>query len=152
MFLVGAAGHSSGCSYLVDHFPFPKKKPKGMGILKFVELDLKSKLRDWLLKENIVKAKQTSKRDEGVELYVSALIAIDKKVFTLDIMDDTVLIEQVPEINAIGCGHKNAMTIFQQLGGADSTVEPEQIVQLAIKAAADYSWGCDNNIDIIVEN
>lgn len=163
-YLIGASGHGAACGYVVDHFPIlkPDKAFKPENIIKYVELDIKNQLREWLIKEKIVKdlsnkeepvkrsKSKYKRREDEADVEVGALLVFRGLVFYVYICDDSVLIEQVPSINGAGCGRTPAIAAMTSTAN-DPHLTVADRLRLGIKSAAAYSWGCDDQIDIISE-
>lgn len=141
--LIGFAGTADVGYAITYHFPIPELNTNRTEFS--IEIVFRNALRGWLLENKFIHDEDS----KHLKCYADCegLIVYNSKVFNIEISDNIVTILQVPPMFAVGCGSTNAITIMQQMKSKNTL----SVVEASLKAAADYSWGCDNNIDIIAE-
>lgn len=153
--LIGASGSGGLCHLLVTGFT-PPDLQRNETINDYMLFNYLPTLQDFLMKQRgwVNREKQLT---IPTGIYVSALISINKEAYILDIMGPEhpeesgyIDLDRVPIPFVVGCGSISAFPILH----SESSLlgyNTKETLELAMRAAAEISDGCDFNIDYLAQ-
>ncbi len=154
--LLGATGDCFLCSLFVDIMDIPKRKEK-QTLEKYMFEDFYLAVKAELLVHGFADEHHILKIPEDIGCEV--LVGVEGKVFIIDIVNTEfrkestqglILIDEVALPYAAGCGDSVEAILRYVLKTKKSISKAD--LKLAVQVIAEISPGCDDKIDILVED
>lgn len=147
--LLGAAGHAAMCDELTDLYKIPHYE--GGDIYQYIHNEFWPYFLAHLRSKELLKADEL--KATGKEVVLHGLVGLGDQLFVCWVTDDDCGILNIDTPYAIGCGGQYAMGALRaiEILYTDSELEfdPKEMLNQALSIAAEYSAGCDDNIDIL---
>ena len=143
------------CDLLTDLLPIPDYDPASTDPFTYLHTTLLPEIKRSLREAGVLEKDNDAMRSE--EMHSAVLIGMRGQLFEVSMDTDGVMVDSVDVPYTAGCGGSYALAVIHTLDqlieeGLIEPVSAEDKLTRALTIAAGISPGCDDNIDILVED